>query len=192
MQPDFVTLVQDMVLRPDFASAGVLFWFSLVNELSAILPYVVLVSGQLLFLEAASFPVIVLKFFFFIAVPAGVGGAIGSLLIYSLAYLGGKPLIEKHKRFLRFSWDDVENINKRFKGAWYDELIFLALRSVPILPSLPINIVAGTMRMPVFNYFVYTLVGFTIRMMIMFLFMWFGAEALSLSQQEAFLSIIGL
>ncbi|MEX0919380.1 MAG: VTT domain-containing protein [Parcubacteria group bacterium] len=192
MQPDFITLVQDMVLKPDLASAGVLFWFSLVNELTAILPYVVLVSGQLIFLEVTSFPIILAKFFLYIAVPAGIGGAVGSMLIYSLAYFGGKPTIEKYKKYLRFSWDDVEKITQRFKGAWYDELIFLAIRSVPILPSLPINIVAGTMRMRPLAYFIYTAIGFTIRMMILFLFMWFGAEALSLSLDENFLGIIGL
>lgn len=192
MQPDFVTLVQDMVLKPDVASALVLFWFSLVNELTAILPYVVLVSGQLIFLEAASFPIIVSKFFLYIAMPAGIGGAIGSMLIYSLTYFGGKPMIERYKRFIRFSWEDVEKVSNRFKGAWYDEIIFLALRSTPILPSLPINVVAGTMRMHPVPYFVYTAIGFTIRMMILFVFMWFGAEAWELSHDENFFGIIGL
>ncbi len=179
LSPDFFQVVQDIVLKPDLTSAFILLWFSLLNELVAVLPYVVLVSGQLLFMEASSFPAITSKLFFFIAVPAGVGGAVGSFLTYGLAYFGGKLTIEKFKKYLRFSWDDIERINRRFKGAWYDELIFLALRSVPVLPSLPINIVAGVLRIPPLRYFLFTTLGFTVRMMIMFAFMWFGAETLA-------------
>lgn len=186
MEESFVTLIQDMVLKPDLASAGGLFWFSLVNELFALLPYVVMVSGQLVFLEAESFKAIAYQFLFFIALPAGVGGALGSLLLYGLAYWGGKPLINRYKRVFRFSWEDVERVNKYFKGVWYDDLVFLLIRSIPILPSLPINIAVGVLRMPALNYFVLTAIGFTIRMMVMFGFMWFGAEAVSFSQEAEF------
>lgn len=179
LSSDFFQVIQDMVLKPDFTSAVALFWFSLLNELVAVLPYVVLVSGQLLFLEAGSLHTIISKLLFFIAVPAGVGGAVGSFLVYGLAYFGGKPAIEKFKKYLRFSWNDVERINYYFKGAWYDEVIFLALRSVPVLPSLPINAVAGVLRMSPIRYFVLTAIGLTIRMMIMFAFMWVGAETLA-------------
>lgn len=176
---NFFQVIQDIVLKPDFTSAVALFWFSFLNELVAVLPYVVLVSGQLLFLKVSSFHVILSQFFFFIAIPAGVGGAIGSLLTYGLAYFGGKPLIDKFQRYLRFSWGSIEKINRYFKGAWYDELIFLALRSVPALPSLPVNIAAGILRIPPARYFILTTAGFIIRMMILFAFIWAGAETLA-------------
>lgn len=179
LSSDFFQAIQDMVLKPDFTSAVILFWFSFVNELVAVLPYVILVSGQLLFLEAGSLPAIISKLFFFIAVPAGIGGAIGSFLVYGLAYFGGRPAIEKFKKYLRFSWDSIERVNNYFKGAWYDELIFLALRSVPVLPSLPVTVAAGILRMPPSRYFVLTVLGFTIRMMIMFTFIWAGVETLA-------------
>ena len=176
---NFFHVIQDMVLKPDFTSAMALFGLSLLNELAAVLPYVALISGQLLFLKVSSFHIIISQFFFFVAIPAGVGGAIGSFLTYGLAYFGGKPFIEKFKKYLRFSWDDIEKTNRRFRGAWYDEIIFLALRSVPVLPSLPVNIAMGVFRMSPARYFVLTALGFTIRMMIMFAFIWVGAETLA-------------
>jgi membrane protein DedA with SNARE-associated domain len=179
MSADLAQVVQDMVLKPDFTSALVLFWFSFVNELVAVLPYVMLVSGQLIFLEVGSFGAHLSKLFFLIAIPSGIGGAFGSLLIYGLAYFGGKPLIDKLKRYIRFSWDDIEKVNRRFRGAWYDEITFLALRCIPVLPSLPVSAAAGVMRMSPVSYLVLTIIGFILRMMIMFMFVGLGVETLA-------------
>lgn len=179
LSSNFVQVIQDIVLKPDFTSAVALFWLSFLNELVAILPYVVLVSGQLLFMQDGSFLALIPKLFLFIALPAGIGGATGSLLIYGLSYFGGKPAIDKFKKYLWFSWDDIDRINRYFKGVWYDELIFLALRSVPILPPLPVNIAAGVLRMSPVRYFFLTVLGFTIRMMIMLLFVGLGVSALA-------------
>lgn len=176
---DLMRIAQDTVLRPDFASAVVIFWFSLVNELAALLPYVALISGQVVFLNDHLTSSILYKLFLFVALPAGFGGALGSLLLYALAYIGGKPAIEKFGKYLRVRWESVENVSRRFKGAWYDELAFFALRCVPVLPSLPINLAAGILRMHPASYFLLTFVAFTIRMMIMFVFIGAGVEALS-------------
>ena len=178
LSSDLFHLIQNMAVRPDFGTAVVLFWFSLINELFSILPYVVLVSGQFFFIEAKLSYALAYKIFFLVALPAGVGGAIGTLLTYGLAYFGGKPAIEKFEKYLRFSWEDIEKLNRRFKGAWYDELIFLALRSTPFLPALPINIAAGVLRIPPLNYFVLTVLGYILRMMIIFAIILAGTEAL--------------
>jgi len=179
MTSDFITLIQEMVLKPDISSAVVIFWFSLVNELAAVLPYVALVSGQLIFLEASGFHTILYKFFIFIAIPAGVGSAFGAMFLYIVAYFGGKPSIDKFGKYIRLSWADVEKATSRFNGHWYDELIFLVIRCIPVFPSMPVNIAVGILRMPPWRYFLLTSIGFTIRMMILFAFMWIGAEALS-------------
>ncbi len=179
LSSDFFQIIQDTVLKPDFVSAIALFWFSLLNELIALLPYVIVVSGQILFINSHLSIVIFSKLLFFVAIPAGIGGALGSLFIYSLSYFGGKPTINKLNKYLRFSWKDVEKVTGRFNGAWYDEILFLALRSTPVLPSLPINIAAGILRMRPIPYFALTLLGFIIRMMIMFMIIGFGVETLA-------------
>ena len=176
---DLFQVIQDMVLKPDLASAFIIFWFSFLNELVALLPYVTVISGQVLFLNSHLSFTLLSKLLFLIAIPAGIGGALGSLLTYSVTYIGGKPAIDKFGKYLRLSWSDVEKVTVKFKGAWYDELLFLALRSIPVLPSLPVNLAAGVLRMRPMTYFILTLIAFIIRMMIMFIIMSAGAEVLS-------------
>ena len=179
LSADFVQVIQNMVTHPDWTGAVVLFWFSLLNELSGVIPYVVLVSGQLLFIEPSSFHLIIYKLFLFTAIPVGLGGAIGSLLIYGLAYFGGQPAINRFQKYLRFSWENVERINNRFLGSWYDELIYLGLRCVPFLPSLPLTVVAGIIQMSPLSYFISTFIGFTVRMMLVILFVGYSVESLA-------------
>ena len=115
----------------------------------------------------------------FVSIPVGVGSALGSVPFYVLAYFGGRPAITKFQKYLRFNWSDVEKVSSRFKGEWYDEILFLLLRSIPLLPSLPVNIAAGVLRMNLLPYLVLSIVGFTIRMMLTLLVVALGMEGLS-------------
>ncbi len=179
LSANFIHVIQDLVLRPDLASAIVLFFLSFTNELIAVLPYAVVLSGQLLFLKGSLSLALLTKLFIFVAIPVGVGSSIGTLPVYVLAYFGGKPAIDKFQKYLHFSWQDIEKVNSRFKGAWYDEVLFLLLRSVPLFPSFPVNVAVGILRMSFWPYLVLTTVGFTVRMMLMLITVGLGVETLS-------------
>ena len=179
LSANFVQIIQDAVLRPDFASAFGIFIASFVNELFAVLPYNVILSGPLFFLEESFSVVFVIQLFLFVAVPVGFGTALGSLLTYGLAYFGGKPAIEKFGKYVRLSWESVEKVGSKFQGVWYDEVLFLTLRSPPLLPSLPINAAAGILRMRLPRYIVLTILGAIIRMMIMFMLVGLGMSTLA-------------
>ena len=176
---DLVQVVQNVVLYPSVISILTLIVTSLVNEMFVIFPYVVVLSGQVLFLEnPLSIPMLA-RLLVFIALPVGIGPALGSLPAYGLAYFGGKPVIEKFGRHFQVSWGDVEKMELRFKGSWYDEILFLALRCIPLLPYLPISVAAGILRMRLAPFFVLTVTGAIIRMMIMFALVGFGVEAMA-------------
>lgn len=175
----FVHLVQSVVLDPSFAGAVPLTIFSFVNELMAVFPYAVLLAGQLFFLKGSLTIAMLAKLLVFVAVPVGVGGSLGVLPLYTLAYFGGKPAINKFKRYLRFSWDDVEKVNVYFQGRWTDEIIFFLLRTIPVFPSFPLSIAAGIFRMRFMPFFVLTTVAFIIRIMLTLLIVGVGVESLS-------------
>lgn len=179
LSSNLIHIAQDMVLEPGWTGAVAIFWFSLFNELSGVIPYVVIIYGQLFFIDAGSFSTLVSKLFWYTAIPSAVGGTIGSFFIYILAYFGGRSAIDRFGKHLWFSWNNVEKVNRHFKGSWYDELIFLALRCIPVLPSLPITLAAGIIQMSPLTYFVCTLVGFVVRMTIMFLFIGYSLETLA-------------
>jgi len=181
MEPIFnlIQMLQNVVLHPNLVSASVLFVVSLINELFAVFPYNIILSGQLLFLEGSISIVVFAKLFFFVSVPVGVGTTLGSLPFYGLAYFGGKPAINKFGKYIKLSWEKVERVESKFKGLWYDEILFLALRSIPLLPSFPVNVAAGILRMRPAPYIVLTAVGTIIRITILFLFIGIGIEALT-------------
>ena len=176
---DFIDLVQEMVLNPNLGSAIILFFTSFLNEMVAIFPYAVVLASQLFFLQGTVTTSMLVKLLVFVAVPVGIGASLGTLPLYTISYFGGKPAIERYRKYLRFDWRDVESVTARFKGAWYDEVIFFILRSVPILPSFPLSIAAGVVRMNFAPFFVLTTVGFIIRMMLTLIAVGIGVEGLS-------------
>lgn len=164
---ELIATVQEIVLEPNMTGALWLLGVSLVGEAIAPLPSSLLFAGQLLFVNESVSVMFVLKLLALVAFPIAVGTTIGSYLSYGVAYFGGKPAIEKTKKYIRFSWADIEKLEAKFKSKWYDELIFLALRSIPLTPTIPLNILAGVLRMNFARYTLLTLLGTTIRMMIM-------------------------
>ena len=101
-----------------------------------------------------SFPLIFLQ----IVVPGAVASTMGAYLGYGVGYWGGKPVIERCERFLGFGWEDVSSMERRFvKGK--AELIIFSLRALPIVPLSLISVVAGTIRMPIYPFTIWTLMG---------------------------------
>lgn len=176
---DFIQVVQNVVLNPDLGSAIVLFFLSFLNEIIAILPFAVVLGGQLVFLDGFLTFSLLTKLLIFVAIPVGIGSSLGAIPMYALAYFGGRPMINRFDKYLRFNWADVEKVHSRFKGEWYDEVVFLLLRCIPILPSLPVNVAAGILRMSFWHYLVLTIIGFIIRMILTLLVVGLGIESLS-------------
>lgn len=175
---DIVQIIQNMIFHPSVSSVFALLISSLVNELVSG-PYVVILSSQLIFAGEPLTTALFTKLFLFTAIPVALGSTIGSLAVYGLAYFGGKPAIEKFGKYFRVSWKDIEKVESKFKSIYYDELIFLVLRSIPILPSFPVSAVVGILRMSPAPYFFLTMIGFTMRIVIMFALVGLGIVALA-------------
>ncbi len=174
-----IQAVHDVIVNPTPASIWPLFALSFVNDLIGIFPFALVLAGQLAFLEESFSVALAAKLLVFVALPVGIGSALGSIPLYVLAYFGGKPLITRYHRIFRFSWEDVERVKNYFKGTWYDEIIFLLLRCVPVLPSIPLDIAGGMLRMSFMPFFVLTAVGSIIRMMLTLLVVGMSLAGLS-------------
>ncbi len=175
----FVEVVQNMVVDPHIGGFIPLFTVSFLNDLIGIFPFALVLAGQLAFLKGAFSLALAMKLLVFVALPVGLGSAVGSIPLYYLAYFGGKPLITKYHKYLRISWDKVEKTNEYFKGTWYDDVVFFLLRCVPVLPSIPLDLAAGVLRMPFAPFFVLTAVGSIIRMMLTLLVVGMSLNGLS-------------
>lgn len=103
---------------------------------------------------------------FVITIPGAIGLTIGSLFIYFLAYYGGKPVIEKYGGYLGVSWQEFVDFDEKMSKSKYDEVLFIAARIIPIVPSALVAIFGGLTRMPLKKYIVLTLIGAFIKAMI--------------------------
>jgi membrane protein DedA with SNARE-associated domain len=112
----------------------------------------VLISADLRFFEA--FGPILLQ----IVVPGSIASTLGAYIGYGIGYLGGKPMIDRWKRFLGFSWRDVEAMETRFKSSGVKASIFF-LRALPIFPLSVISAAAGLLRLPVKQFSLWTFYG---------------------------------
>lgn len=141
------------------------FYGALLEELFYIIPSsIVQLSAGAILLGHISFSWALLgKAFLIIGLPAAVGVTIGSLPYYALGYFGGKPAIERWGKWFGVSWSDVEALDAQFIKNWWDEIIFIGLRALPVLPSVALSIGPGVLRMSLRSYITGSFIGTLIR-----------------------------
>lgn len=167
-------ILQSGVAEPTLLKALWLIPLGALAEVLGAFPTSVVLAGQMLLLEGELPLSLFIQISLLVSLPIGIGTALGSLPHYGLAYFGGKPAIEKFKKYTRVSWEDIENFEIKFFRRWYDELVFLAFRVLPLIPTVPINLLAGILRMKLSTYLILTIVGITLRMVIITLIFGYG------------------
>lgn len=90
----------------------------------------------------------------FIAIPVSVGLSIGSAVVYALGYYGGKPLIERTRKWTGINWQDFQKAEVKISQGNKDEIALFVLRLLPIIPGVAISGFCGVMRYP-FKKFIF-------------------------------------
>jgi membrane protein DedA with SNARE-associated domain len=141
------------------------FFGALLEEFFYIIPSsIVQLSAGAILLGDISFSWLLLgKAELIIGLPAAVGVTLGSLPYYALGYYGGKPAIEKWGKWLGIRWEQVEAFDKKMNKNLWDEIIFIGLRALPILPSVLLSVGPGFIRMPMRTYLLGSFIGTLIR-----------------------------
>jgi membrane protein DedA with SNARE-associated domain len=85
-----------------------------------------------------------------------VGYTIGSVIGWWIGYYGGRPLIERHGRWLHLGPEKLERAEKWFER-WGDWAVFLG-RMTPVVRSF-VSIPAGVAKMPLLRFTVLTFLG---------------------------------
>lgn len=85
-----------------------------------------------------------------------LGSIAGSLISYYIGFYGGKPFIARYGRFLLLNQHDLEFTEKFFKKR--GSITILICRFIPVIRHL-ISIPAGTARMNIVKFLVYTIIG---------------------------------
>jgi membrane protein DedA with SNARE-associated domain len=87
---------------------------------------------------------------------ATIGSLIGALVAYAIGYYGGRPVLERWGRILRFTAEDLDR-TEGFFAKWGNLAAFLG-RMVPVVRSL-VSFGAGVGRMRLGPFILFTVLG---------------------------------
>lgn len=110
-----------------------------------------------------------------LALVGALGKTLGSYIIYVLADKGENLVLGKFGKFLGVSHKEVEAIGKHLNKGWRDDVVIFLLRAIPIIPTAPVSIVAGLIRLNLRTYLVSTFFGTLVRNII---YLYFGYTSL--------------
>ena len=189
-----VLYLQSVILK--YGGFGI-FFATIVEEVIAPIPspFIPLLAGFSYLPANKVFLEIMWQALFIIALPIAIGITIGSLVVYFLGYWGGKPIIEKCKKWIGLSWKDIEKMEKRLEKSWNDEIVFFILRCLPIIPGVAISSFSGLVRYPLKNFMLITFFGALVRAFMLGIVGWKVGElyityADAISKMEKYTSII--
>lgn len=121
-------------------------------------PFIMAAAGSAAFAQNKGMAMLV-----WLAFLGSVGKTLGSWIIYFIADKMEDFFVGKFGRFFGVSHKEVEAIGKYFKGGWKDLLILFSLRALPIVPSAPVSVVGGIIKVPLQTYLTATLLGNFVR-----------------------------
>lgn len=87
---------------------------------------------------------------------AVIGDVSGALIIYFIAYIGGRPLMEKYGRYILIDQDKLEHADAWFEK--YGPEAVLISKLLPIMGRV-ISVPAGIAKMSLKKFIIYTFIG---------------------------------
>ncbi|MEL7669137.1 DedA family protein [Methanobacterium sp.] len=85
-----------------------------------------------------------------------IGDVSGALIIYFIAYIGGRPLMEKYGRYILIDHDKLEHADAWFEK--YGPEAVLISKLLPIMGRV-ISVPAGIAKMSLKKFIIYTFIG---------------------------------
>lgn len=150
-----------------------IFFGSFVEEVIAPIPspFILTLSGTIAATKGLA--LIALPY---LALIGALGKTLGAWVLYYITDKLEDVILSKYGKFFGVSHKSVETIGKKFGKGWKDFFILLGLRSLPIVPSAPVSIVCGLIKINIRTYLIASFFGTFIRNL---LFLYFGYAGVS-------------
>ncbi len=142
-------------------------WFvfigSLIEEIIAPIPspLVMMLGGSISAGQGSP-----LLFIGFLALIGALSKTLGSLLIYIISDKAEDVVVDKFGKFLGVSHNDTEGLGKFFGQGKRDDIAIFILRAVPIMPTAPVSVIAGLIKVNLKTYLISTFLGLIVRNLI--------------------------
>lgn len=164
-------------------------WFvfigAMVEEILAPIPspLVMMLAGSIAANQGSS-----LLFILLLATIGAFSKTIGSVIIYFIADKFEDILIGKFGKFLGVSSDDTEGLGKFLGEGKRDDIAIFLLRAVPVMPTAPVSVIAGLIKINLRTYIFSTFFGLIVRNSI-YLYLGYSSIAALESLSEGFDSL---
>lgn len=100
----------------------------------------------------------------------------GAFIFYWLGDKFEDVLIPRFGKYIGVRHEDVERLGKRFTGKLRQDFLLFFLRSIPVMPSTPLSVVCGVVKVRPISFIIATYAGFYIRN---FFFLYLGYTGLA-------------
>lgn len=152
---EFLNRSAEILPLPWFAFLG-----ALIEEIVAPIPspFVMTLAGSL----AASAGSVV-TYLGLIALVGAIGKTLGSYVVYVIADKGEDLVMGKFGKFIGVSSKEVEIIGKHLNKGWQDDVVLFLLRAIPIIPTAPVSLVCGLIKLNLRTYLTSTFLGTFVR-----------------------------
>ena len=122
-------------------------------------PIVMMTAGFVLVEPGLALSAALWKILFIITIPASLAGLVGNYIVYGVCYWGGKPVINKFKRLLGFSWSDIRKVRRKIGTGRKRDISLIALRAIPVVPISVVSAGAGVMKIDWKKFGLFSFIG---------------------------------
>ena len=99
----------------------------------------------------------------YLAIIGSLAKTVASYVVYVVSDKAEDLVLGKFGKFLGVTHKEVEKLGSQLSGGWKDDLVMLALRAIPIIPTAPVSIISGLLKINLMTFFWTTAVGYAIR-----------------------------
>lgn len=104
-----------------------------------------------------------LSFLLVLAIIGSVGKTLGGYLMYFIADKAEDLVLGKFGKFFGITHKEIEGIGKYFNGGFRDDFVLFLIRLAPVVPSAPVSLVCGLIKINPRTFLVSTFAGTIIR-----------------------------
>lgn len=155
---EYLTLISNQVPLPIFTFLG-----ALIEEIIAPIPspLVMTLAGSLASAASQNWIYIIL-----LAITGASGKTLGSYVIYFIGNKFETIVVSKLGFFIGITEKDVEKISAKLNSGKRDDIVLFLLRAIPVIPTAPVSIVCGILKIDLKTYLYSTFLGTIVRNLI--------------------------
>lgn len=119
-----------------------------------------------------------LPYLLWICLLATFAKTLGAWIFYWLGDKFEDIAVPRFGKYIGVSHEDLEKFGGYFKGTWKDTVVLLLIRAIPVMPSTPISVLCGVLKIRTSAFLLSTYIGFYIRNLTFMLIGYSGLSAL--------------